>query len=88
MTFGLKNAGAIITAVLPVVDFSVNEQCVQYNECATFQPFIAAGKPVFHIEYPAGDGDLQSSVLVSGFIGDTKKKYCGMGNDDGKTEGT
>jgi hypothetical protein len=86
MTLGLKNAGAIVTAVLPVVDFSVNEQCAQYNECATFQPFIAAGKPVFHIEYPAGDGDLQSSVLASGFSGDTKKKFCGMGSDDGKLE--
>lgn len=52
LTLGLKNAGTIIPAVLPFTDFSVNEQCVQYNECEKFQSFIQAGKPVFHIEYP------------------------------------
>jgi hypothetical protein len=52
LTLGLKNAGRIIPAVLPFTDFSVNEQCVQYNECGKFQSFIQAGKPVFHIEYP------------------------------------
>jgi hypothetical protein len=52
MSIGLKNAGDIIPSVLSVVDFSVNEQAVQYDECASFAAFIKAGKPVFHIEYP------------------------------------
>lgn len=52
LSIGLKNAGDIIAAVLPVIDFSVNEQCVQYDEAAVFAAFIRAGKPVFHIEYP------------------------------------
>jgi endo-alpha-1,4-polygalactosaminidase (GH114 family) len=34
-----------------MVEFEVNEQCVQYNECSTYSAFISAGKPVFHIEY-------------------------------------
>ncbi|KAF1835306.1 endo alpha-1,4 polygalactosaminidase precursor [Decorospora gaudefroyi] len=66
LALGLKNAGDIIPAVLPLVHFSVNEQCVEYGECDTFEPFIAAGKPVFHIEYPDGAGaeqGLQSDVL-------------------------
>lgn len=56
MGIGLKNAGAIISDVIDDVQFSVNEQCSQYSECADYMPFIKAGKPVFHIEYPADDG--------------------------------
>jgi hypothetical protein len=77
LTLGLKNAGAIITAVLPLVDFSVNEQCVQFGECQKFQQFIGAGKPVFHIEYPGGDGDLPHSVETDGFGENTERKFCG-----------
>jgi len=76
LTLGLKNAGSIVSAVLPLVDFSVNEQCAQYNECNKFQPFIASGKPVFHIEYPAGDSSLQQTVEANGFSDDTKKRAC------------
>jgi hypothetical protein len=83
LTLGLKNAGAIIPAVLPLVDFAVNEQCVQYNECSTFQQFIAAGKPVFHIEYPAGGDELQQNIEADGFSGDTKKKFCSGNETDG-----
>jgi hypothetical protein len=54
MSVGLKNAGEIIPDVVDHVDFSVNEQCVQMEECETFAPFIARGKPVFNIEYPDG----------------------------------
>ncbi|KAF7877516.1 hypothetical protein EAF04_001193 [Stromatinia cepivora] len=49
---GLKNAGEIIDRVLDDVQFAVNEQCVQYQECDTWQVFIDNGKPVFNIEYP------------------------------------
>jgi hypothetical protein len=52
LAIGLKNAGSIVPDVLPVMNYAVNEQCVQFSECATLNPFIAAGKPVFHIEYP------------------------------------
>ncbi|KAF2268320.1 hypothetical protein CC78DRAFT_530235, partial [Lojkania enalia] len=79
LTLGLKNAGDIIPQVLPIVQFSVNEQCVEYGECETFKPFIDAGKPVFHIEYPdgAGEGDgLEDSVV---------QKFCG---DDGDARGS
>lgn len=54
---GLKNAGSIIPDVIDMVQFSVNEQCVQYNECDVFDAFIQDGKPVFHIEYPDGAPD-------------------------------
>lgn len=52
MAIGLKNAGSIISKLVSVTDFAVNEQCVQYSDCQSSQAFIKAGKPVFHIEYP------------------------------------
>lgn len=54
LSVGLKNAGEIIPQVLGKMQYAVNEQCVQYGECDTWQPFVEAGKPVFHIEYPDG----------------------------------
>jgi hypothetical protein len=51
MSIGLKNAGAIVNATVEFLQWEVNEQCVEYQECDLFQPFIAAGKLVFHIEY-------------------------------------
>jgi hypothetical protein len=50
---GLKNSVAIIPSTLPALQFSVNEQCVQYSECSAYSQFIGVGKPVFHIEYPS-----------------------------------
>ncbi|KAI4622598.1 uncharacterized protein J4E87_006165 [Alternaria ethzedia] len=79
LTLGLKNAGDIIPAVLPIVHFSVNEQCAKYGECSTFAPFIAAGKPVFHIEYPDGAGAEQ------GLEEDVVGRYC---DREGKGEGS
>ena len=56
------------------MQWSVNEQCVQYSECNTFRPFIDAGKPVFHIEYPKS----APSVSVS-----QKDSFCGNQDADG-----
>lgn len=79
LTLGLKNAGDIIADVLPIVHFSVNEQCVEENECDTFHAFIDAGKPVFHIEYPKGAGDS------GGLDDNVVQKYC---NGKGAAQGS
>jgi hypothetical protein len=68
MSTGLKNGGAIISSVLPVVHFSVNEQCVEYSECEEFAAFVDDSKPVFHIEYP----NEVSSDVVNELCQDTK----------------
>lgn len=57
MAIGLKNAGEIILEVADLIQFAVNEQCNQYEECEITRPFITAGKPVFHIEYPAAEDE-------------------------------
>ena len=32
-------------------DGALTEQCNQYHECADFEPYLAAGKPVLNAEY-------------------------------------
>jgi hypothetical protein len=48
---GLKNDLEQVAELLPYFDWQVNEQCFLYDECGLLLPFIAAGKPVFNIEY-------------------------------------
>lgn len=62
MAIGLKNALDIIPAVTDIVQFAVNEQCVANSECNTYDGFLNAGKPVFHIEY--GDASSLSSFCL------------------------
>jgi hypothetical protein len=51
MSVALKNDGDQIETLLPFFDFDINEQCVQYSECAMLTPFVKAGKAVFETEY-------------------------------------
>jgi len=51
MSVALKNDGDQIATLLPFFDFDINEQCVQYSECAMLTPFVSAGKAVFETEY-------------------------------------
>lgn len=51
LAVGLKNDLDQVSDLQPAFDFAVNEQCVQYDECASLSSFIRAGKAVFHVEY-------------------------------------
>lgn len=51
LAIGLKNDVDQVSQLVPDFDFAVNEQCAQYSECNSLEPFIAAGKAVFHVEY-------------------------------------
>ncbi|KAN0122979.1 Glycoside hydrolase superfamily [Hyaloscypha variabilis] len=61
MSLGLKNAAEIMNQTIDIMQWAVNEQCEKYQECGVFQPFIRAGKPVFHIEYPNSAPDVSTS---------------------------
>lgn len=76
LAIGLKNADAIIPKVIDRMAWSVNEQCVHYAECDTYAAFLRDGKPVFHIEYPAGAPDR---------LCDVKTACGGAGTDGGAT---
>jgi hypothetical protein len=51
LTVGLKNDLEQVDDLVDHFDFAVNEQCAQYKECDTLQPFVDQGKPVLHVEY-------------------------------------
>ncbi len=51
LSVGLKNDLEQIPELVDYYDFGVNEQCHQYDECETLEPFIQAGKPVLNAEY-------------------------------------
>jgi len=51
LSVGLKNDLDQIAELEPFFDFSVDEQCHEYDECDKLQPFIDANKPVFNAEY-------------------------------------
>ncbi|KAL3422765.1 endo alpha-1,4 polygalactosaminidase precursor [Phlyctema vagabunda] len=74
MAIGLKNGGTIVTRIIDVMDWEINEQCLQFTECAELAPFIAANKPVFHIEYPS-DAPVISST--------TQAKLCNTPSTSG-----
>ncbi len=47
----LKNDMQQVTALVNDFDFSVNEECHEYNECDVLKAFIEQDKPVFNAEY-------------------------------------
>lgn len=51
LAIGLKNALDLLPKARPLVEFAVNEECVQYDECGRYRGFVRAGKAVFHVEY-------------------------------------
>lgn len=51
LAVGLKNAAELVGDLLPAFDFAVVESCAAEDSCDDYAGFIAAGKPVFQIEY-------------------------------------
>ncbi|MCB9680112.1 MAG: endo alpha-1,4 polygalactosaminidase [Alphaproteobacteria bacterium] len=51
MGVALKNDVEQVEELVDWFDYSVNEECAAFDECDTLQPFLDAGKPVFHTEY-------------------------------------
>lgn len=50
MSIGLKNSMGILPYVENIVQFAVNEQCVEKKECSKYSKLLTK-KPVFHVEY-------------------------------------
>ncbi|KAJ5922451.1 hypothetical protein N7516_010154 [Penicillium verrucosum] len=65
LSVGLKNGADIIDSVIDNMQWCVNEQCAEYEECDTYASFIEADKPVFHIEYPKGGSTNNNKSVTS-----------------------
>ncbi len=68
LAVGLKNDLDQIPRLVDHFDFSVNEQCHEFDECDALAPFIDAGKPVFNAEY------------ADGFVNDPTRRDTTCGN--------
>lgn len=62
LAIGLKNAVELIPEAEPLVEFAVNEECLAYAECVAYEPMLAAGKAVFHVEYTGRIADICARV--------------------------
>lgn len=51
LTAFLKNDIGQAARLLPYFDAALNEECHHYKECSYLNKFVAAGKPVFGVEY-------------------------------------
>jgi hypothetical protein len=75
MAVALKNAGGIVSRLVNKVDFSVQEECVQYGNCAEFKPFIQQNKPVFHVEYSNGGAEKRDAWREDRYNDDDSENY-------------
>ncbi|KAK0117355.1 hypothetical protein ONS96_013186 [Cadophora gregata f. sp. sojae] len=66
LAIGLKNSMDILPDLTPIMQFAVNEQCAAFGECDSYSAFLAAGKPVFHIEYPPSIPNIQPADRAQG----------------------
>ena len=67
LAVALKNDLDQIPELVNYFDFSVNEQCHEFDECDALQPFIDAGKPVFNAEYAdsfVGDANARAGMCA------------------------
>lgn len=51
LAVGLKNDLSQARRLVDDFDFAVDEECAGYDECGLLEPFVAADKPVYHVEY-------------------------------------
>jgi hypothetical protein len=64
-----KNDGEQASTLAPHFDGALSEQCNQYRECASFAPYLAAGKPVLNAEYHLSGSRFCAADIAAGIMG-------------------
>jgi hypothetical protein len=64
-----KNDGEQTPQLESYFDGALTEQCNQYSECADFDPYLAAGKPVLNAEYKLPTKRFCASDNAAGIMG-------------------
>jgi len=67
LSVGLKNDVDQSKQLEQYFDWSLNEQCNQYDECNTLDNFISAGKAVFNCEYSGNADNFCPKMNTAGF---------------------
>ncbi|KAJ3047675.1 hypothetical protein HK097_011306 [Rhizophlyctis rosea] len=83
LIIGLKNDPDHVPDVVDDYDFAVVEECLQYNFCPSFSPFVAKGKPVFAIEYNISKSKACPKFNTLGFSGYVQRGYDLRGKGTG-----
>jgi endo-alpha-1,4-polygalactosaminidase (GH114 family) len=88
LLIGQKNAPELVDRVGDVLDFAVLEDCKTLNDdeaytfCSDFQTaYIAAGKPVFSIEYPSTLGNQDTGACSATGASDAQYAASCAAND-------
>lgn len=58
----LKNAPELVSDLVDLYDGSLNEECLAYDECDAYRPFVDAGKVALHVEYLDAECDEASQI--------------------------
>jgi len=64
-----KNDGEQAAQQEPFFDGVLTEQCNQYAECASFRPYLEAGKPVINVEYKLKKARFCTADEAAGIVG-------------------
>ena len=64
-----KNDPEQATALEPSFDGVLDEQCNEYSECSSFQPYLSAGKPVLNAEYNLSTSQFCAADNQAGIMG-------------------
>lgn len=68
LSVGLKNTVGLAGELVDAFDWTLNEECLSYDECGTLRPFLDADKAVLHVEYV--DRAAQGEALRDRICGD------------------
>ena len=64
-----KNDAQQTPELEPYFDGALSEQCNQYDECAEFDPYLKAGKPVLNAEYHVATAKFCAKDEAAGIMG-------------------
>jgi len=64
-----KNDGEQSVQQQPYFDGALTEQCNQYRECAGYEPYLAADKPVLNAEYATQNAKFCPADAAAGIMG-------------------
>jgi hypothetical protein len=68
LSIALKNDVDQARQLQPSFDYALDEQCFQYSECGKLNPFVAAHKAVFEVEYYLPTSKFCSRANAAGLM--------------------
>jgi hypothetical protein len=64
-----KNDGEQASELEPYFDGALDEQCNEYEECSSFEPYLASEKPVLNAEYNLPTSSFCAADVQAGIMG-------------------